>query len=102
MMKYFFILAVTLISCTRSAKITLTDQTGHSISYIEDTYSLGGKGKGDIIPIAVIQKGEEIKYISPLKVLFAKKGQKFPDGSIYLGNKKFIIQSITFELYETE
>lgn len=91
------ILAILMSSCARTAKVTLVDEEGKMISYIEETPNLNGKGAGDSIPVAVINKKGRLEYSSPLKALFAKKGKKMSDGSIYLGQKKLIIQSIQFQ-----
>ena len=91
------VLAMLMVSCARSAKVTLVDEKGEKISFIEETINLHGKGAGDSIPVAITNKKGRLEYSFPFKGLFAKKGKKMSDGSIYLGQKKLIIQSIEFQ-----
>lgn len=95
---FIILLSILCLSCARTAKVTLVNEHGYKVDYEEETYSLSGKVAGDSIPLAMLKKGDKINYTSPLKTLFIKKGKKLSDGSIYLGHKKFIIQSIEFQI----
>ena len=93
----FIIALIGISSCSRSAKVTLVDENGYTISYDEETTNLNGKVAGDSIPVSVVNKKGKLEYSSPFRGLLAKKGETMSDGSIYLGNKKLIIQSIKFQ-----
>lgn len=92
------LLCIVIVSCSRTAKVTLVDEKGETISFIDEIPNLNGKSIGNTIPVTVIQTGNKVSYAAPFNIVsIAKKGKKFNDGSIYLGQKYLKIQSIKFD-----
>ena len=91
-------LCIICVSCSKTAKITLVDEKGKTVSFSDEITNLNGKKLGDKIPVTLIKRGNKVSYAAPFNILIlAKKGKKIDNETTFEGQIDLTIQSIKFD-----